>query len=182
MTASCRRCRYGVVAPCPCSLTSHSSLWRASWMKSLPVAVTLGVSRRSGGVSCFLSQPRTHAHIPTPASLASRALFVGVVLLFCGSDDMKTKALKVLFGLGLVRGSLPNILLVVDVLLLRKPSFAIKVQYSPPLLCESNLPPHPPTQHLLPINTQHPTHTHRPFGPTSTPDVHRVEAACHLAP
>lgn len=124
----------------------------------------------------------THTHIPTPASLASRALSVGVVLLFCGSDDMKTKALKVLFGLGLVRGSLPNILLVVDVLLLRNPSFAIKVQYSPPLLCESNLPPHPPTQHLLPINTQHPTHTHRPFGPTSTPDVHRVEAACHLAP
>lgn len=100
-------------------------------MKSLPEAVTLGVSRRSSGVSCLFSQPRTHTHIPTPASLASRALSVGVVLLFCGSDDMKTKALKVLFGLGLVRGSLPNILLVVDVLLLRNPSFAIKVQPTP---------------------------------------------------
>ena len=43
------------------------------------------------------------------------------------SGDMKSKALKVLLGLGLVRGSLPNILLVTKILMFSNPQYEVRV-------------------------------------------------------
>ena len=40
-------------------------------------------------------------------------------------DHMKSKAVKILLGFGLSRGSLPNLLLVTDILLNRTPTFEL---------------------------------------------------------
>ena len=41
------------------------------------------------------------------------------------SDELKSKAVKVLLGFGLARGSLPNLLLVTEILLSKEPTFPL---------------------------------------------------------